>query len=137
MADTVTLSGFGYPDVNGLYSYSYENDGYPAYIKGDFFIEYKTQNGPYSFTPNYYIGVIITTDDGTAIPVVRYLYRNDTIDFSGTWVALTTQASGEQQVGTATEDDFSSESSSLDVITSSTSSSSSSSFIYSSSSSSP
>jgi hypothetical protein len=110
MADSVNISGFGDPEANGEYLFSRESNGFPVYIKDNYLLIYKDENGPYTFEGNYFIAKVVNTPDETAIPVLRYLYKNPNTDLSGEWTALVTQTSGETQTGTVIEDDFSSSS---------------------------
>lgn len=87
----ITLSGFpSYSGLNGTYTSDGAHDGYTRYVNdtdANIVVEYKTEYGPYSFAPFYYI--IKTTGTEGAIPIEKPLYQNSSTDpEAGVWVDM-------------------------------------------------
>ena len=101
----IGLSGFGDEGANGTYIQNGTHDGQPYYEKdtGDYILIYKIENGPYSFTPAYYIEKVTDlwgSRDG-AIPITSPKYVAFSTNLStATWIALTDNTSNEQGTGT-------------------------------------
>jgi hypothetical protein len=124
--DSITINGFGNSDVNGIYSYVGEYNGYPMYQKGQFYVFYSIKYGEWSETASYY--VIEKKQIQGSIPIYKPLYRlsGSNVESSNAWSSLTGITSGETQVGATVYEEASS-SSSIDSSSSSSTSSSSSS----------
>jgi len=116
----IVISGFSVSGVNGIYTSSGNVNGYPVYVKDENnYLVYKLENGPYSFSPAYYLVKVVKT--GNSVPICLYCYKAEGSDLGNAeWVSLRPQSSGENEIG---ELDFLS-SSSIDESTSSSSSSS-------------
>jgi hypothetical protein len=129
------LSGFGDDGVNGIYFENGSHDGFPFYQNAakTYQVIYKLENGPYAYSPAYWIEERNVTNGSIPFYGTKYVaYTSDV--YTATWIALQDITSGELTVGVV--EDISSESSSSSSIDSSSSTSSSSSEDYSESSSS-
>lgn len=136
----ILLSNFGDTNANGLYTQDGNHDGFPYYKKttNDYIVIYKLENGPYSYSPAYWIEKLTTSYGSIPRFTPKYKATDTTDATTATWVSVVENTSGEETVG-ALNDETSSSSSSSSIDSSSSSSvdsSSSSSSVDSSSSSS-
>ena len=90
---------FGDPEVDGIYYIAGSHDGYLYYEQLDGtsisrnIVIYMTQNGPYSFSPEYFI-MRVTSINGS-VPRYTPLYRNTSTDPSqGTWIPMGSSGTG-------------------------------------------
>ena len=83
----IYLSNFGDKNANGIYNELDTHDGFPFYEKttGDYIVIYKLENGPYSFSPAYWIQkkTDIFGNLNGAIPLYRYKYKADSTGLRG------------------------------------------------------
>jgi hypothetical protein len=128
------ISGFGDEKANGYYTQIGNHDGFPYYKKttGDYIIIYRLENGPYSYSPAYWIESITITNGSVPLYGPKYVNLGTNI-YTGEWLSIVDQTSGETAVGVL--DELSSSSSSSSEGNSESSSSSSEGYSSSSSSS--
>jgi hypothetical protein len=96
----IFITGFSAEEVNGYYTRIGTSGGYPVYKKGDYYLIYKAENGPYSFVGAYYVAKVVRT--GLSVPKVVYFYQNESTSVTtGTWNPLRPQTANEAGTGDA------------------------------------
>lgn len=101
MAQQIILSEFGDPNVNGVYNQDGTHDGYPFYKNNDndYIIIYKLQNGPYSFSPGYWVEKVSSAFKAVLISTPKYTSMDIDL-FTATWSSVSDITSGESSIGT-------------------------------------
>ena len=110
----ILLSNFGDKHANGLYTQNGDHDGYPYYEKdtGDYIVIYKLQNGPYSYSPAYWVEQLATTNGSAPFSRPKYKATDTTDATTATWSSVVEITSGEETVGSLNDETSSSSSSS-------------------------
>lgn len=103
----ISISGFGDPNANGLYYYSYMSNDNPVYKKDENYkIFYSQTLMPYTNSPGYFLTK--TTAINGAIPITKlsYLTRETNVAAIGAstvWISVLEQWSGEADTGASRE----------------------------------
>lgn len=135
MTDSIVISGFGKADVNGVYAYWEDKNGYPAY-KNDlgYIVMYVGSRLPYANNEGYILLTPLGIQGAIRIEAVPYIKISDVANATTTgWTSTLPNTSGETDVETPWYES-SSESSASSASSASSQSNSSSSSIDSSSS---
>jgi len=115
----IIISGFGSPNVNGIYSFTGTFNGRNFYhLDGtNYYLMYFASWMPWSDHLGYYIVEIKVLPNTLAIPIYVPKYMkpsNDPLD-STPWISFMSMNSGESTTGSITDEMSSSSSSSTDI----------------------